>query len=73
MMMDKAFLGGYLKGFNAAIGGIGAVPVSHLLFADDTLVFCDAVETRLNYLGQVLTWLHIWLGRRMILDRSLKF
>ncbi|KAK6784192.1 hypothetical protein RDI58_017646 [Solanum bulbocastanum] len=30
--------------------------MSHLLFVDKTLVFCDAIETQPNYLGQILTW-----------------
>lgn len=55
-MMDKAVMGGYLKGFNAMIVGVGTVLVSHLLFADDTLVCCDADMNQLDHLGQVLNW-----------------
>lgn len=38
-MMDIAGTGGFIKGFNAAVGGAGTLSISHLLFADNTLVF----------------------------------
>lgn len=38
------------------LGALGHL-VSHLLFADDTLVFFDVDKTQLDYLGQVLTFL----------------
>ncbi|KAF3650120.1 3-hydroxyisobutyryl-CoA hydrolase-like protein 4, mitochondrial [Capsicum annuum] len=58
-MMDKAVMGGFIKGFNAAVGGAGTLSISHLLFANDNLVFCDADRTQLDYLGQVLTWFQV--------------
>ncbi|PHT55131.1 Exocyst complex component 5 [Capsicum baccatum] len=38
-MMDKAVMRGFIKGFDAAVGGAGILSVSHLLFADDSLDF----------------------------------
>lgn len=38
-------LGRYLKGSDAAVGGVGTASASHLMFVNDTLVFCVAVET----------------------------
>lgn len=61
-MIDRALLGGYLKGFDAAVGGVRTILVSHLLFVDDTVVFCDAIETQLDSLGQVLTWFQAGRG-----------
>lgn len=55
-MMDKTVLGGHIMGFKAVVSGIGSMLVAHLLFADDTFVFCDADRLQLDYLGQVLTW-----------------
>lgn len=40
--MDKAVMRGFIKGFDAAVGGAGTLSVSHLLFADNSLVSCDA-------------------------------
>nr|XP_016498719.1 PREDICTED: uncharacterized protein LOC107817408 [Nicotiana tabacum] len=53
-MMDHAACGGFLRGFSTPIGVLSARRVSHLLFADDTLVFCDANMDQLTYLKQVL-------------------
>nr|XP_009587165.1 uncharacterized protein LOC104084912 [Nicotiana tomentosiformis] len=55
-MMDRAAGGGFLRGFSAPIGVLSARRVSHLLFADDTLIFCDADMDQLTYLKQVLLW-----------------
>lgn len=38
-MMDIVVLGGHINGFNAAVGVGVSLTISHLLFADDTLVF----------------------------------
>nr|XP_016438279.1 PREDICTED: uncharacterized protein LOC107764237 [Nicotiana tabacum] len=53
-MMDRAVGGGFLRGFSAPIGVLSARRVSHMLFADDTLIFCDADMDQLTYLKQVL-------------------
>lgn len=39
-MMDRAVMGEYLKGFNAAVGEHGTISISYLVFANDTLIFC---------------------------------
>lgn len=41
-LMDRAALGGFIRGFPVGRGRDLEVTVSHLLFADDTLVFCGA-------------------------------
>nr|XP_009622259.1 uncharacterized protein LOC104113707 [Nicotiana tomentosiformis] len=61
-IMDRAVGGGFLKGFSAPIGVLSARRVSHLLFVDDTLVFCDADMDQLIYLKQVLQWFQIVSG-----------
>lgn len=67
--MDKAVLGGYLEGFKAVVGGVGTTVVSRLLFADDTLMFCDADEIQLLFHGKVLIWLQVVPGRKINLRK----
>nr|XP_009603197.1 uncharacterized protein LOC104098229 [Nicotiana tomentosiformis] len=68
-MMDRAASGGYLRGFSAPIGVLSARRVSHLLFADDTLVFCDADMDQLTCLKQVLQWFQIISGLKINLGK----
>lgn len=44
-MLFAAVSGGLLDGFS-----VGIVALSHLLFADDTLIFCDASSAHLCHL-----------------------
>nr|XP_016514262.1 PREDICTED: uncharacterized protein LOC107831057 isoform X1 [Nicotiana tabacum]XP_016514264.1 PREDICTED: uncharacterized protein LOC107831057 isoform X2 [Nicotiana tabacum] len=64
-MMDRAAGGGFLRGFSAPIGVLSARRVSHLLFADDTLIFCDADMDQLTCLKQVLQWFQIVSGLKI--------
>ncbi|RVX06966.1 putative ribonuclease H protein [Vitis vinifera] len=50
-------------------GGEG-VNVSHLLFADDTLVFCGASKVQLLHLNWILMWFEAMSGLRINLDKS---
>ncbi|RVX19759.1 Transposon TX1 uncharacterized 149 kDa protein [Vitis vinifera] len=50
-------------------GGDGAL-VSHLLFADDTLVFCEASEDQMVHLSWLLMWFEAISGLRINLDKS---
>ncbi|RVX18032.1 putative ribonuclease H protein [Vitis vinifera] len=44
--------------------------VSHLLFADDTLVFCDTSQDQMAYLSWLLMWFEAISGLRINLDKS---
>jgi hypothetical protein len=42
--------GGFLSGFAAGSRHSSVVNISHMLFADDTLIFCGANPDHLRYL-----------------------
>jgi hypothetical protein len=52
--MDKAVDSGYLEGFHVDNSNVSSLKVSHMLFADDTLVFCGATRDQLYHLKGVL-------------------
>ncbi|RVW68827.1 LINE-1 retrotransposable element ORF2 protein [Vitis vinifera] len=61
---------GFLSGCRVnGRSGDGAL-VSHLLFADDTLVFCEASKDQMVYLSWLLMWFEAISGLRINLDKS---
>ena len=46
------------------------VQISHLLFVDDTLVFCQASQDHLTYLSWLLMWFEAVSGLRINLEKS---
>lgn len=51
-------------------GLVSEVMVSHLLFADDTLVFCDAEISQVGYLQLVLLFFQMVSGLRVNIAKS---
>lgn len=48
-LIQKAEKGGYLRGFEVGIDGGEVVRLSHLLFANDTLIFCGAEANQIRF------------------------
>ena len=47
-----------------------AFKISHLLFTDDTIIFCKASEDQILYLNWVLFWFEASSGLKINLDKS---
>ena len=56
-LLSCARNGGFISGFR--VGGREGLIVSHLSFADDTLIFCDAEADQLQYLSWTFMWFEV--------------
>jgi hypothetical protein len=61
---------GFLSGFSVGSGSNGVINISHLLFADNTLVFCGAKSDHLLYLCMLLLSFEAVSGLKINLDKS---
>jgi hypothetical protein len=61
---------GLLSGFYVGSGSSEAVNISHLLFTDDTLVFCGANADHLRYLCVLLLYFEAVSGLKINLAKS---
>lgn len=58
-LLDGAVLAGHVSGFNVGPRSQAPLMVSHLLFADDTLIFCDALPSQIGKLREILSSLRL--------------
>jgi hypothetical protein len=69
-LLDHAVQGGSFSRFTVGNHEGNEVLMTHLLFADDTLLFCDADPTKIKQLGWVLLWFEAFSGLRINLGKS---
>ena len=69
-MLNKAIHEGHLLGFHVGNLERRSLVVSHLLFANDTLIFCDADLDQLLILRIVLIWFEVGTGLKINLSKS---
>ena len=62
--------GDFLRGFQASPNARGGLHISHLLFADDTILFCDASREQLLYIRMVLIFFEAITGLRVNVSKS---
>ncbi|RVW76178.1 putative mitochondrial protein [Vitis vinifera] len=70
VLIRRAVEGGYLSGCNIRDGSSSSLHISHLFFADDTIVFCEANKDQVSHLSWILFWFEAASGLRMNLAKS---
>ena len=68
-MLDKAVHDGHMSGFGVGRLEGRSLAVSHLLFADSTLIFCDADLDQVLFLHMILIWFEAVFGLKINLDK----
>jgi hypothetical protein len=69
-MLDKAIGAGMLSGFAVSRNVNDPLLISHLLFADNTLIFCEADSGHIAHLRSILVWFEAISGLRVNLGKS---
>ena len=62
--------GGFISGCKLWGGGRIELNVFHLLFTDDTIIFCEARKENLTFLSWTLAWFEVAFGLRINLAKS---
>ena len=70
VLIRRAMKGGFISGCNIWRGSGSVANITHLLFADDTIVFCEAKKEDMTYLSWILCWFEAVLGLRINLTKS---
>ena len=69
-LINRAVEGNYLSGSRIAVRRGEDLVISHLLYADDTLIFSKANKEQLKYLSWILMWFEALSGLKINLNKS---
>ncbi|KAJ9675215.1 hypothetical protein PVL29_024243 [Vitis rotundifolia] len=69
-LLSSARNGGFISSFKVGGRGREGLTVSHPLFADDTLIFCDANADQLQYLSWTFMWFEAISGLKVNLSKT---
>ena len=69
-LINQAADGNYLSGSRVANGRGEEMSISHLLYADDTLIFCEADLEQFKFLSWILMWFEAMSGLKINLAKS---
>ena len=73
LLVDKAVVGGFLTGYTLKGSNGASMNVSHLLFVDDTLIFCRDLIDQIANLSWILLWFEALFGLQVNLEKSVIF
>ena len=69
-LLKRAVEGNFIAGCRVASREGGEMVISHLLYADDTIVFCEAKSEQLMCLRWTLMWFEAFSGLKINLNKS---
>ena len=69
-LLRMAISGSFLSGWRVKGRSDEGILISHLLFADDTLVFCEESLDQMTYVSWLLMWFEACSGLRINLEKS---
>ena len=69
-LLDRAVREDLFSGFSVGTSAGNSLMISHLLFADDTLIFCGADSDQVTNLSYVFTWFEAVSGLKINLSKS---
>ncbi|KAJ9683301.1 hypothetical protein PVL29_019053 [Vitis rotundifolia] len=70
VLIRRVVKGGFLSGCSIRGDRRSPLNISHLFFADDTIVFCEANKEHLTHLSWILFWFEAASGLRINLAKS---
>ena len=68
-LLRRAVSGGYLSSWRVRGRSGEGILISHLLFVDDTLVFCEASQDQISYQSWLLMWFEACSSLRINLEK----
>ena len=69
-ILKKTEEGGFIQGFHVGPINSTGIRISHLLFADDTILFCDASREQILSIRLVLTCFQAFTGLKVNVEKS---
>ena len=70
LILKKTEKGGFIQGFHAGPCIFTSIRISHLLFADDTILFCDASKEQILSIRLVLTCFQAFTSLKVNMGKS---
>ena len=69
-LLKRAVEGNFISGCRFGGRDGGEIVISHLLYVDDAIIFCEAISEQLMYLRWTLMWFEAFSGLKINLNKS---